>query len=83
MFSFQYSPNRSSRILDVEIDPRQSAPGLWDADCRIYEQLAGGRKLLGAGFALRGIVAGSEDECLDEVEMRIADDIEHDRPIKW
>jgi hypothetical protein len=83
MFSFQYSPNRSSRILDVEIDPRQSAPGIWDADCRIYEHVADGRRLLSPEFSLRGIAAKSEDECLDEVESRIADDIEHDRPGKW
>ncbi|WP_299451526.1 hypothetical protein [uncultured Pigmentiphaga sp.] len=82
MFSFQYSPNRSSRVLEVEIDPRQREPGMWDAQCRIYERTNGKRLLLGPVMPLRGIAASSEQECLDEAEIRIAEEIENDRWFK-
>ncbi|VCU68975.1 hypothetical protein PIGHUM_01034 [Pigmentiphaga humi] len=82
MFSFQYSPNRSSRVLEVEIDPHQRAPGMWDANCRIYEASEGRRLLLGPALSLRDIAAQSEEECLDEAEIRVAADIENDRWFK-
>ncbi len=82
MHAFQYSPNRTSRVLDVEIDTRQRSPGIWDADCMVYEDIAGQRLFRGAGVALRGITAKTEDDLLDEVEVRIADDIEHERGVK-
>lgn len=82
MFSFQYSPNRTSRVLEVEIDPRQREPGMWDAHCTIYERTGGKRLLLGPAMPLRGIEAASEQECLDEAEIRIADEIENDRWFK-
>ena len=82
MFSFQYSPNRSSRILEVVIDPLQRKPGIWDAHCKIYEESGGRRLLLGPELCLHDISAASEQDCLDEAEIRIADEIEHDRWFK-
>jgi len=82
MFSFQYCPNRTSRVLEVEIDPLQRGPGTWDVNCKIYEQSEGRRLLLGPTLALRDIPAQSEQECLDEAEIRIADEIENDRWFK-
>lgn len=82
MFSFQYCPNRTSRVLEVEIDPLQRGPGMWDAHCKIYEQSGGKRLLLGPALSLRDISAQSEQECLDEAEIRIADEIENDRWFK-
>jgi len=81
MQTIQYSPNRTSRILDIEIEPRQQASGAWDADCKVFEDVAGVRLFRGGGIAIRGIPATCEDDLLDEAATRIADDIEHGRGI--
>ena len=76
MFEFRYCPNRTSRVLDIEINVRQSSPGLWDADCMVYENSPQGRLFRGPGCAIRAVEAPSEDAFLDEVENRITADIE-------
>lgn len=81
MQTIQYCPNRTSRVLDIEIEPRQTASGKWDADCSIYETVSGVRLFRGGGLTLRDIVASSEDDLLDEAATRIADDIEHGRGV--
>lgn len=81
MQTIQYCPNRTSRVLDIEIEPRQTPSGNWDAECKVYEDVAGVRHLRSASFTLRDIQASSEDDLLDEAATRIADDIEHGRGI--
>lgn len=81
MFVFQYCPNRTSRVLDIEIDTREKSPGLWDADCMVYEDAAGVRLFRGGGCAIRDVQANSEDDFMSEAENRITADIEQGRGI--
>ncbi|WP_420224561.1 hypothetical protein [Pigmentiphaga litoralis] len=81
MQTIQYSPNRSSRILDIEIQPMQQPSGTWSADCSVYETVAGVRVCRGTGLTLRDVPATCEDDMLDAAASRIADDIEHQRGI--
>lgn len=81
MQTIQYSPNRSSRILEIEIEPRHKASGAWDADCKVYEDVGGSRLFRGRGLAIRDVAASCEDDFVDEAATRIADDIEHGRGI--
>lgn len=81
MQTIQYSPNRTSRILEIEIEPTHKASGAWDAECKVFEDVAGVRLFRGGGLAIRDVLATSEDDMLDEVASRIADDIEHGRGI--
>lgn len=81
MYSFRYCPNRTSRVIDIQIDARETQPGLWDADCAVYENVAGVRLFRGGGIAVRGVSAPTEDAFLDEVESLITGDIENGRGI--
>ncbi|MCK9508604.1 MAG: hypothetical protein M0Q54_09200 [Pigmentiphaga sp.] len=76
MFAFQYCPNRSSRVLEIEIQPQAAAPQSWDAYCAIYEVEDGVRHCLVSHLPYFGIAADSEQDLLDTIEVMVAHDIE-------
>lgn len=76
MFAFQYCPNRSSRVLEIEIQPQVATQQSWDVYCAIYEVQGGERHPLVSRLPYLGIQADSEQDLLDMVEVMVAQDIE-------